>query len=79
MVRPDCLECFPSDQGQGTITGREFRGPFYLYRVALPSGHSVRCLLSHIDDLPVGTTVSVGLREGHSLRPFMDGRALPSE
>lgn len=79
MVRPDCLECFPSDQGQGTITSREFRGPFYLYRVALPSGHSVRCLLSHIDDLPVGTTVSVGLREGHSLLPFRDGRALPSE
>ena len=76
MVRPDCLSCVPSGQGQGRITGREFRGPFYLYRVALPSGHSVRCLLSHIDDLPVGTTVSVDLRQGHSLKPFSEGRAV---
>jgi iron(III) transport system ATP-binding protein len=76
MVRPDCLSCVPSGQGQGRITGREFRGPFYLYRVALPSGHSVRCLLSHIEDLPVGTTVSVDLRQGHSLKPFSEGRAV---
>ena len=76
MVRPDCLDCVPSGQGQGRITAREFRGPFYLYRVALPSGHSVRCLLSHIDDLPVGTTVSVGLRPGHSLKPFSEGKAV---
>ncbi|MCH7605695.1 MAG: ABC transporter ATP-binding protein [Chloroflexi bacterium] len=76
MVRPDCLECFPSPGGQGRIVDREFRGPFYLYRVSLPSGHSVRCLLSHIDELPVGTTVSVGLREGHTLRPFVDGMAV---
>ena len=76
MVRPDCLECFPSPGGQGRIIDREFRGSFYLYRISLPSGHSVRCLLSHIDELPVGTTVSVGLREGHTLRPFVDGVAV---
>lgn len=76
MVRPDCLNCVPSRQGQGTIASREFRGPFYLYRVALPSGHSVRCLLSHINDLPVGATVSVDLRHGHSLKPFSEGRAV---
>ena len=79
MVRPDCLNCVPSGQGQGTITSREFRGPFYLYKVALPSGHSVRCLLSHINDLPIGATVSVNLRQGHSLKPFAEGKAVNSD
>jgi iron(III) transport system ATP-binding protein len=76
MVRPDCLDCHPSDRGQGRIIAREFRGAFYLYRASLPSGHSVRCLVSHVHELSMGTTVSVGLRQGHALRPFMDGRAL---
>ena len=61
------------------ITSREFRGAFYLYKVALPSGHSVRCLLSHINDLPIGATVSVGLRQGHSLKPFAEGKAVNSD
>jgi hypothetical protein len=76
MVRPDCLECHPSDQGQGTILNREFRGAFYLYRVSLPSGHAVRCLLSHTEEYPIGTRVCVRLRHGHWLRPFADGRAI---
>ena len=79
MVRPDCLNCVPSGQGQGMITSREFRGAFYLYKVALPSGHSVRCLLSHINDLPIGATVSVGLRQGHSLKPFAEGKAVNTD
>jgi len=76
MVRPDCLDCYPSDQGQGVITGREFRGAFYLYQVTLPSGNSVRCLLSHTAEYPVGEVVGVSLRQGHRLRPFKDQRAL---
>ena len=35
MVRPDCLMCHASQQGQGVITQREFRGPFNLYHVSL--------------------------------------------
>ena len=76
MVRADCLNCYPASDGQGRIIDREFRGAFYLYRVSLRSGHSVRCLLSHIDALPIGATVSVGLRHGHSLKPFVDGKAV---
>ena len=76
MVRPDCLDCKPSDQGQGVIVDREFRGAFYLYRVSLPSGSSVRCLLPHTMDYPIGEVVSVKLRGGHQLRPFRDQRAL---
>ena len=75
MVRPDCLMCHASQQGQGVITRREFRGPFNLYHVSLPSGHAVRCLLSHTENFSVGTTVSVGLRNGHALTPFINDRA----
>jgi iron(III) transport system ATP-binding protein len=76
MMRPDCLDFHPSDDGQGVITSREFRGAFYLYRVCLPSGNSVRCLLPHTCEYPLGSKVVVELREGHSLRPFVDGRAV---
>lgn len=73
MVRPDCLECYSSDKGQGTVIDREFRGSFYVYRVALPSGNTVRCLLPHTVEYPVGETVSVTMRQGHMLKPFRNG------
>ncbi len=86
MVRPDCLNCFPYTHGQntngqankpqGVIVEREFRGSFYLYRVALPSGHTVRCLLPHTAEFSIGEEVGVALRQGHSLRPFRDQRPL---
>jgi iron(III) transport system ATP-binding protein len=76
MMRPDCLNFHPSVDGPGVITSREFRGAFYLYRVSLPSGNSVRCLLPHTREHPLGSKVNVELREGHSLRPFVDGRAV---
>ena len=78
MVRPDCVDCHPSDEGEGVITDREFRGAFYLYRVLLASGGAVRCLRSHTDEYPVGATVTVKVRDGHALRPFVDGLALIS-
>ena len=76
MVRADCLDCYPSDEGRAIVVEREFRGSFFLYRVLLPSGRSVRCLLSHIMEIPVGATVSVGLRDGHTLKPFIKGKAV---
>ena len=45
MLRPDCLECIPSEEGNGVILEREFRGAFYLYTIALDGSGSVRCLL----------------------------------
>ena len=76
MVRPDCIDCIPRDDGTGTIVHREFRGAFHMYRVALESGANVRCLLSHTQDYPMGAKVEVRLRDGHSLLPFADGVAL---
>ena len=74
MVRPDCLDCLPAEDGPGVVVEREFRGAFYLYRVQLPSGATVRCLLSHTAEYPLGTSVSVSLRQGHHLRPFVGDR-----
>ena len=77
MVRPDCLECILDGDTVGMggmIVGREFRGAFYLYRVRLPSGVEVRCLMPHIADFPLGTRVSVRLREGHRARIFVNGQ-----
>ena len=86
MVRPDCLDCFPYQYGegingeankpQGVIVEREFRGSFYLYRVALNSGYTVRCLLPHTEEFSIGEEVGVALRQGHNLRPFRDQRPL---
>jgi iron(III) transport system ATP-binding protein len=85
MVRPDCLDCFQVGTGHGdghssnrhgVVIEREFRGSFFLYRVALPSGGTVRCLLPHTAEFPIGAEVEVTLREGHKLRPFRDQQAL---
>ncbi len=72
MVRPDCVDCLPAEDGTGVVVEKEFRGAFYLYRVQLPSGGTVRCLLSHTVEYPLGASVSVSLRDGHQLRPFVD-------
>ena len=76
MTRPDCVECFSSGETNGTIVERKFRGAFYLYRIALDCGGTVRSLLSHTDEHQVGARVSARVRSGHSLRPFLDGMAL---
>ena len=74
MIRPDCIECRPDEEGQAVIVGREFQGAFYQYRLRLQSGREVRCLLSHIEDFAVGERVSVRMRPGHEARLFVDGR-----
>ena len=76
MVRPDCLDLSADAAGAGVIAQREFRGAFYLYVVALPSGRRVRVLKSHITHLEVGARVQVFMRAGHTLLPFADGKAV---
>ena len=76
MIRPDCVECIPSEEGNGAIVEREFRGSSYLYLVDLDGRGTVRCLLPHVDEYEVGARVAVRVRSGHSLRPFLDGVAL---
>ena len=75
MIRPDCVDILPDDHGNATILRRDFRGAFYLYTVALPSGQSVQALKSHIAPLPEGARVRAFIRPGHRLLPFIDGQA----
>ena len=75
MVRPDCLDIIPDDAGECTVSAREFMGAFNIYSVALPSGQKVQVMKSHVARLEPGARVSVSLRQGHRLLPFIDGRA----
>ena len=74
MLRPDCIECYEDDESQAVVVASEFHGAFYLYRVRLPSGNEVRCLLPHIAEFTVGSLVSVRMREGHQARLFANNR-----
>ena len=75
MIRPDCVDLLPDEHGSATILRRDFRGAFYLYTVALPSGQPVAALKSHAAPLPEGARVRAFIRQGHRLLPFIDGQA----
>lgn len=79
MVRPDCLDCYPSNDEQGIVMEREFRGAFFIYKVGLPSGNTVRCLMPHTSEYQVGETVGVKVRHDHMLKPFLDGGVADSQ
>ena len=75
MVRPDCLDIAPDENGNGLVVEKEFLGAFNIYSVELPSSNRVRVMVSHITRLDTGTRVRVFPREGHRLLPFIGGRA----
>ena len=75
MVRPDCLDIIPDENGSGVVAAKEFLGAFNIYSVELPSGSRVRVMVSHVSHLDIGTRVRVLPREGHRLLPFVGGRA----
>ncbi|MFQ5860469.1 MAG: ABC transporter ATP-binding protein [Dehalococcoidia bacterium] len=76
MVRPDDVSIRPSLDGQGRIVSRIFRGAFYLYRVALPSGTVVHSMTSHTEPYAPGSSVEVALDPGHPLVCFADGHSI---
>lgn len=75
MIRPDCVDLLPDDHGNAAILQRDFRGAFYLYTAALPSGQQIQALKSHIAPLPEGARARAFIRPGHRLLPFIDGQA----
>ena len=75
MIRPDCVDIEPADNGACVVLQREFRGAFNLYTVGLPSGHKVRVLKSHLVHLEPGARVGLSMRKGHTMQPFVDGVA----
>ncbi|CAI8041090.1 General L-amino acid transport ATP-binding protein AapP [Geodia barretti] len=79
MVRPDCLDMEPEEEGNGVVVQREFLGAFNLYSVGLDSGRRVQVMQSHLARFDPGTRVRTFLREGHQPLPFIDGQALVDE
>ena len=75
MVRPDCLDIAPDENGGGLVVSKDFLGAFNIYSVELPSGCRVRVMMSHITRIDTGTRVAVSPRQGHRLLPFVGERA----
>ena len=59
MVRPDCLDIAPDENGNGLVAEKEFLGAFNIYSVELASGSRVRVMMSHIAHIDTGTRVRV--------------------
>ena len=76
MVRPDDIECAPSEAGRGTVVARAFQGMAYLYRIRLSSGELVHALRPHTEKYDVGTRVAVAFDAHYSPSYFVDGRAV---
>ncbi len=71
LVRPDDMSIEPSGSGQGTIVGRVFQGPSYLYDVSLESGEVVHVLQHHTRQYDVGAQVQVRIIAEHKLACFL--------
>ncbi len=65
MIRPDDVDFEPSQDGNGLIAGRKFRGSENRYALALPSGILLRSSQSSDRVLPPGTRVKVTVRPTH--------------
>ena len=65
MIRPDDVDFEPSQDGNGLIAGRKFRGSENRYSLALPSGILLRSSQSSDRVLPPGTRVKVTVRPTH--------------
>ena len=78
MVRPDCLDMDRNEDANGVVRRREYLGAFNLYSVELSSGRRVRVMKSHVAHFEPGAPVRIFLRQGHSLLPFVNDRALGS-
>ncbi|MFB6085682.1 MAG: ABC transporter ATP-binding protein [Halodesulfurarchaeum sp.] len=76
LVRPDdvAIEAPTAGSGNGTIIGRQYTGPSFVYHVELDNGDELPCLLDHDDRYPVGERVDVQLVSEHSLAWFQRER-----
>ncbi len=69
-VRADDIDFDLSENGNGVIARRFFRGAFNLYRLRLDSGQTVHAIKEHTCTLPPGIRIRARLRGDHPLRAF---------
>jgi len=71
LVRPDDLRATPCDDGSrggnGTLVGRQYTGPSFVYAVELDTGDVVHCEHNHATDHELGERVTVDLVADHTL------------
>jgi len=71
LVRPDDLRATPcgdeSRGGNGTLVGRQYTGPSFVYAVELDTGDVVHCEHNHASELELGERVTVDLVADHTL------------
>jgi iron(III) transport system ATP-binding protein len=71
LVRPDDLRATPCDgdrrTGNGTLVGRQYTGPSFVYAVELDTGDVVHCEHNHSTDHELGERVTVDLVADHTL------------
>nr|WP_245697943.1 ABC transporter ATP-binding protein [Haloplanus vescus] len=71
LVRPDDLRATPCDEemqtGNGTLVGRQYTGPSFVYGVELDSGEVVHCEHNHATNHELGERVTVDLVADHKL------------
>jgi iron(III) transport system ATP-binding protein len=69
LVRPDDLRAVPAREGQGdgTIVGRQYTGPSFVYRVELDGGDVVHCQHNHATEFELDQRVRVDLVADHTL------------
>jgi len=56
-----------SAAGDGTVVGREYTGPSFVYEVELDSGDLVRCEHNHASEFDLDRRVRVDLTADHTL------------
>nr|WP_256406945.1 TOBE domain-containing protein [Haloplanus ruber] len=71
LVRPDDLRATPCDDdrrtGNGTLVGRQYTGPSFVYGVELDTGDVVHCEHNHSTEHELGERVTVDLVADHTL------------
>jgi iron(III) transport system ATP-binding protein len=72
MVRPDFIDIRPAVDGQGIIVDRTFQGIYYLYRVRLPSGATIRSLQHHNRFYAINTRVTIEINPDHTVVYFVE-------
>ena len=71
LVRPDDLRATPCTDdertGNGTLVGRQYTGPSFVYAVELDAGDVVHCEHNHASEFELGRRVAVDLVADHTL------------
>lgn len=65
MIRPDDVEFEPSEEGNGIIVGRKFRGSENFYALEWPSGIVLHSSQPSTRVLPLETKVKVIVQPTH--------------